>query len=118
LLNLFVRLRFHKEELAGEEGNYIHNRAYVEDSNPMQVLTDIGHELLEVRASIFAVLTKYPRAAELWQTFERGTMWVLIENYEDQITDNINCSQRVAPGPGSLQAERSRFVKDLESLKT
>jgi hypothetical protein len=69
--------RFHKEELAGEEGNYIHNRAYVEDSTPMQVLTDIGRELLEARASIFAVLAKSPRAAETWQTFERGCMYVL-----------------------------------------
>ena len=69
-------LRFHKEELAGEEGNYIHNRAYVEDSTPMQVLADIGRELLEARASIFAVLAKSPRAAETWQIFERGCMCV------------------------------------------
>ncbi|KAF8220530.1 terpenoid synthase [Tricholoma matsutake] len=65
-------LSFHKEELAGEKGNYIHNRAYVEDSTSMQVLTDIGRELLEAQASIFAVLTKSPRAAETWWIFERG----------------------------------------------
>jgi hypothetical protein len=65
-------LSFHKEELAGEEGNYIHNRAYVENSTPMQVLADIGRELLGARASIFAVLAKSPRAAETWQIFERG----------------------------------------------
>ena len=76
---MFVRFRFHKEELAGEGGNYIHNRAYVEDNTPMQVLTDIGRELLEVRASIFAILTKSSRAAEVWQIFERGTMCVHIE---------------------------------------
>jgi len=70
--------RFHKEELAGEEGNYIHNRAYVEGSTPMQVLTDIGRELLEARASIFAVLAKRPRAAATWQTFERGCMYVFL----------------------------------------
>jgi hypothetical protein len=44
----------------------------------MQVLTDIGRELLEVRASVFAILTKSPRAAELWQIFERGVMCVFI----------------------------------------
>jgi hypothetical protein len=42
----------------------------------MQVLTDIGRELLEARASIFAVLAKSPRAAETWQIFERGCMCV------------------------------------------
>jgi hypothetical protein len=68
--------RFHKEELAGEEGNYIHNRAYVEESTPMQILADIGRELIEVHAAIFAVLAKSPRAAETWQIFERGCMYV------------------------------------------
>lgn len=48
--------RLHKEELAGEHDNYIHNRTYVEGGTPMQVLTDIGRELLQTRASIFAVL--------------------------------------------------------------
>lgn len=46
----------------------------------MQVLTDIGRELLEARASIFAVLTKSPRAAETWWIFERGCMCVLFPN--------------------------------------
>ena len=48
----------------------------------MQVLTDIGRELLEVRASIFAILTKSSRAAEVWQIFERGVMCVYIDIYE------------------------------------
>ena len=42
----------------------------------MQVLTDIGHELLAARASIFAVLAQSPRAMETWQIFERGCVCV------------------------------------------
>ena len=74
--------RFHKE-LAGEHDNYIHNRAYVEGGTPMQVLTDIGRELLQTRASIFAVLAKSPPAAEIWLTFERGCMCVSIEKHAE-----------------------------------
>jgi hypothetical protein len=73
-------LSFHKEELAGEQGNYIHNRAYVEGSTPIQVLSDIGRELPDTRASIFAVLGKSRRAAKTWQIFERGYIgWHLIQ---------------------------------------
>jgi hypothetical protein len=82
---LTTAFRFHKEELTGEEGNYIHNRAYVEDSTPMEVLNDIGRELLEARASIYAVLAKSPRAAETWQNFERGCMCVFFENPSNHI---------------------------------
>jgi len=71
--------RFHKEELAGEETNYIHNRAYVENNTPMQVFADMGCELLELRASILAILAKCPRAAETWQMFERGYMYVFLQ---------------------------------------
>jgi hypothetical protein len=81
-LILFFLFRFHKEELAGETGNYVHNRAYVEDVTPMQVLSDIGRELLEVRASIFAVLAKSPRALEAWQNYERGYMYV---SFSDEV---------------------------------
>jgi hypothetical protein len=71
-------IRFHKEELAGESINYIHNRAFVEGIVPMQVLDDLGRELLEMRASIYAILARCPRAAETWQMFERGFMCVFI----------------------------------------
>jgi hypothetical protein len=44
--------------------------------------------LLEVpgRGSVYAILTKSPRAAEIWQTFERGVMYVLLQIYEQLIS--------------------------------
>lgn len=72
----FSTFRFHKEELGGEEANYIHNRAYMEGKTAMQVLGDMGRELLDVRASILAVLAKSPRSIEIWQNWERGYMFV------------------------------------------
>jgi hypothetical protein len=83
----------------------------VEDSTPMQVLADIGRELVDVRASIFAVLAKSPRTAETWQIFERGYLCVFLEITRIKLftTSLLQC---VAPGPGSLQTEGSRFVKD------
>lgn len=58
----------------------------MEDSTPIQVLTDIGRELLEARASIFAVLAKSPQAAEIWQIFERGCMCVFFRLGYDRLT--------------------------------
>ncbi|KAF8236723.1 terpenoid synthase [Tricholoma matsutake] len=74
-------LSFHKEELGGEEANYIHNRAYMEGKTAMQVLGDMGRELLDVRASILAVLAKSPRSIEIWQNWERGYIaWHLAQD--------------------------------------
>jgi hypothetical protein len=71
--------RFHKEELAGETGNYIHNRAYVENITVMQVHAEMGRELLEKRASILTILAQSPRAMEIWQIWERGYMFVILD---------------------------------------
>lgn len=68
--------RFHKEEFVVGDGNYNHSRAYMEDSTTMLVFTDVARALLDARASIFDVLAKSPRAAEIWQIFERGCMCV------------------------------------------
>jgi hypothetical protein len=77
--------------MAGEDGNYIHNRAQVEGSTAAQVLIDIARELLEVRASIYAVLSKIPRAAETWHVFEHGYMYgmFLLLEYRIMIYHNI-----------------------------
>jgi len=74
-------LSFHKEELAGETANYIHNRAHVENVTAMQVFADMGHEMLKKRASILTVLAKSPRALEIWQIWERGYIaWHLAQD--------------------------------------
>ena len=45
----------------------------------MQVFAGLGHEMLEKRASILTILAKSPRAMEIWQIWERGYMFVIIE---------------------------------------
>ena len=71
--------RFHKEELAGETGNYIHNSAYVRNITAVQVHAEMGRELLEKRASILTILAQSPRAMEIWQIWERGYMFVILD---------------------------------------
>jgi hypothetical protein len=71
--------RFHKEELAGETANYIHNRAHVESIAAVQVHADMGREVLEERTSILTILAKSPHAMELWQIWERGYMFVILD---------------------------------------
>ncbi|KIM76109.1 hypothetical protein PILCRDRAFT_78099, partial [Piloderma croceum F 1598] len=74
-------LSFHKEELAGETGNYMHNRAYMEGITAVQVHADMGRELLEKQASIHTILAKSPHALELWQIWERGYIgWHLAQD--------------------------------------
>jgi len=65
-------LSFHKEELAGEKTNYIHNRAYVENKAPLQVLDEISQELLSSRDAIRVALANSPNALKAWKDFERG----------------------------------------------
>ncbi|KIM72700.1 hypothetical protein PILCRDRAFT_81671, partial [Piloderma croceum F 1598] len=74
-------LSFHKEELAGETGNYMHNCAYVEGITGVQVHADMGRELLEKWASIHTILAKSPHALELWQIWECGYIgWHLAQD--------------------------------------
>jgi hypothetical protein len=74
-------LSFHKEELAGETANYIHNRAHVESIAAVQVHADMGREVLEERTSILTILAKSPHAMELWQIWERGYIgWHLAQD--------------------------------------
>ncbi|KAF8576474.1 terpenoid synthase, partial [Ramaria rubella] len=65
-------LSFHKEELAGETANYIHNRAYVDNKAPVQVLADIVEELRVSRNAIHVALALHPEALKAWIGFERG----------------------------------------------
>ncbi|KAF8586475.1 terpenoid synthase [Ramaria rubella] len=65
-------LSFHKEELAGESANYIHNRAYVDNKAPLQVLVDVVEELQVSRNAIHKALALSAEALKAWIVFERG----------------------------------------------
>lgn len=73
---LFARLMcppsFHKEELAGDTNNYVHNRAYIEGKSPIRVLSEMEGELAVARETIYAALVHTPTAADAWSVFERG----------------------------------------------
>jgi hypothetical protein len=66
--------RFHKEELAGEKANYVHTRAYVENKAPLQVLTEIVHDLSSSQSIIHEALAHSPEALRAWKVYERGYM--------------------------------------------
>ncbi|KAF8511697.1 isoprenoid synthase domain-containing protein [Gautieria morchelliformis] len=65
-------LSFHKEELAGETGTYVHNRAYIENKAPVQVLAEMAEELRISRNTIHTALSNSPKALLIWQVYERG----------------------------------------------
>lgn len=69
--------RFHKEELAGEKGNYIHYRSHVEGKTPSTVLTELGQEVLVSRNTIYDSLAHIPRACDIWYSFEHAYMYAL-----------------------------------------
>lgn len=75
----FIICRFHKEALAGEPGNYISNRAYVEGTSALQVLEAVVEELFDAKETILAALgcTGVEGAVEVWETFEAGYMYVV-----------------------------------------
>lgn len=68
--------RFHKEELAGETNNYIHNRARVEGKTPLKVFYEVVMELHESRKTIYAGLSHNQQAIDMWVSFEQGYVWV------------------------------------------
>ncbi|KAF8462081.1 isoprenoid synthase domain-containing protein [Gautieria morchelliformis] len=65
-------LSFHKENLAGETGTYIHTRAYIENKAPLQVLAEIAEEMRTAINTIHLTLSDSPRALHAWEVFERG----------------------------------------------
>ncbi|KAF8511707.1 isoprenoid synthase domain-containing protein [Gautieria morchelliformis] len=65
-------LSFHKEELGGETGTYVHNRAYLENKAPLQVLAEMAEELRISRNTIHTALSNSPTALLVWEVFERG----------------------------------------------
>ncbi|RDB26110.1 Trichodiene synthase [Hypsizygus marmoreus] len=67
-------LSFYKEELAGEQGNYIYNRAHAEGKAPLSVLSDTIEELLEASAMVSVALQRTPEALDAWKNFEAGVI--------------------------------------------
>ena len=65
----------------GETGNYIRNRTYVERITMVQVHADMGQELLKKQASILFILAKSPHAIELWEIWEHGYMFVILDKF-------------------------------------
>lgn len=65
-------LSFHKEELAGETANYVHNRACLENKAPLEVLAEMAEELRVSRNTIHIALSKSPRALQAWKVWEHG----------------------------------------------
>ncbi|KAF8511698.1 isoprenoid synthase domain-containing protein [Gautieria morchelliformis] len=74
-------LSFHKEELSGETGTYVHNRAYIENKAPLQVLAEMAEELRISRTTIHTVLSNSPKALLVWEVYERGFIeWHIVQD--------------------------------------
>lgn len=63
-------LSFHKEELAGETGNYVHLRAAVVHRKPIEVVGNLVEEALRATESIESTLDG--AALDAWRTFKEG----------------------------------------------
>ncbi|KAF8523967.1 isoprenoid synthase domain-containing protein [Hysterangium stoloniferum] len=73
-------LSFHKEELEGDQGNYVHIRARAENLSPLEVLATMAEELRVSRNIIYATLAQSPRVLTAWKAFERGYVeWHMIQ---------------------------------------
>ena len=66
--------RFYKETLQGETSNYIHIRAQNERKSPIDVLSEIGRELVLSSNAIYMILESKPDALAAWKAVERGYM--------------------------------------------
>ena len=47
----------------------------------VQVHADMGQELLKKQASILFILAKSPHAIELWEIWEHGYMFVILDKF-------------------------------------
>ena len=79
----------------------------------MQVHADMGRELLEKRASILNILAKSPHAMELWQIWERGYMFVILDISDVHVTYDMN----FLPSGWHLAQDRYK-LKDLSLWMT
>ncbi|KAJ7618762.1 hypothetical protein FB45DRAFT_872150 [Roridomyces roridus] len=72
ILSMLSLPRFYKEELVGEETNYVFSRAKVEDKDPKQVLVEMVDEAAALHRSIGATLRGHSEALAAWATFQNG----------------------------------------------
>ncbi|KAG6916590.1 hypothetical protein DXG01_006240 [Tephrocybe rancida] len=69
-------LSFYKEEKAGESGNYIHNRAYINGKSTSDTLKDVSRDAVAAYLRVSAVLESQSTASyEMWKTFGPGYMY-------------------------------------------
>jgi len=74
-------LSFHKEELAGETGTYIYNRAKNDNKSRYETCEEIVAELGKARQTIHATLASNPAALKTWKIWERGYVeWHIIQD--------------------------------------
>ncbi|KIY43137.1 terpenoid synthase [Fistulina hepatica ATCC 64428] len=63
---------FYKEEMDGEDFNFVHLRARAENKSPMQVVADMSSELQDAHCTVHAALGSFPQALKCWANVERG----------------------------------------------
>lgn len=64
--------RFHKEEVAGETRNYVHNRANCEGRKAPAVLRDVVTETINAYKRASEVLKESSEYAEAWRAYMKG----------------------------------------------
>ena len=62
---------FYKEELAGEQANYVHDRAYTTSSSPEEVLQELVQEVIAATRKARNILCT-ERERYVWEAFATG----------------------------------------------
>ncbi|KAJ7744106.1 isoprenoid synthase domain-containing protein [Mycena metata] len=65
-------LSFYKEELVGENINYVHVRSKMTGKTPHRVLVEMVREVGDIHARIAATLAGHPEALASWEILEHG----------------------------------------------
>ncbi|KIK54856.1 hypothetical protein GYMLUDRAFT_176524 [Collybiopsis luxurians FD-317 M1] len=60
---------YYKEELAGEDTNYVAIRAKVSANPPLRVVSDLVDEVTRYHEDILAMLSDHPQAVRRWREF-------------------------------------------------
>lgn len=69
--DIVLRLSFYKEELAGENNNYVHLRAAAEEIAPVEVLHRLTEEVLDTARRIDRIVCRDEELAELWEGYRQ-----------------------------------------------
>ena len=84
LFNL-CSLSFYKEELAGEDKNYVHLRAAAQRSNAEDVLRQLVEDVVESACRMEALTVEDPELTEIWARYFQ---------VRDHHMRTLACSQR------------------------